>query len=106
MDVAVYFGPEQLESILANRKKDLGIAFESGRRLGHELAFTPASTSAEAGASEFDPSYFPPSERHSTAMRKMLLRACNGRSCLISDAVRNSEHEAPRPCANQTVSSA
>ncbi|MCK1518365.1 Ti-type conjugative transfer relaxase TraA [Bradyrhizobium sp. 190] len=28
----------QLESILANRKKDLGIAFESGRRLGHELA--------------------------------------------------------------------
>jgi hypothetical protein len=28
----------QLESILANRKKDLGIAFESGRRLSHELA--------------------------------------------------------------------
>ncbi|HTF77018.1 MAG TPA: AAA family ATPase, partial [Bradyrhizobium sp.] len=30
----------QLESILANRKRDLGIAFESGRRLGKELAFT------------------------------------------------------------------
>jgi Ti-type conjugative transfer relaxase TraA len=30
----------QLESILANRKKDLGISFESGRRLGQELAFT------------------------------------------------------------------
>jgi Ti-type conjugative transfer relaxase TraA len=30
----------QLESILANRKHDLGIAFESGRRLGQELAFT------------------------------------------------------------------
>ena len=30
----------QLESILANRKQDLGIAFESGRRLGQELAFT------------------------------------------------------------------
>ena len=30
----------QLESILANRKKDLGIAFESGRRLGLELAFS------------------------------------------------------------------
>ena len=30
----------QLESILANRKRELGIAFESGRRLGHELAFT------------------------------------------------------------------
>ena len=29
----------QLESILANRKRDLGIAFESGRRLGQELAF-------------------------------------------------------------------
>jgi Ti-type conjugative transfer relaxase TraA len=29
----------QLESILADRKKDLGIAFESGRRLGRELAF-------------------------------------------------------------------
>jgi Ti-type conjugative transfer relaxase TraA len=30
----------QLESILANRKRELGIAFESGRRLGLELAFT------------------------------------------------------------------
>ena len=30
----------QLESILANRKHDLGIAFETGRRLGQELAFT------------------------------------------------------------------
>ena len=30
----------QLESILANRKQELGIAFESGRRLGQELAFT------------------------------------------------------------------
>ena len=30
----------QLESILAIRKKDLGICFESGRRLGQELAFT------------------------------------------------------------------
>jgi Ti-type conjugative transfer relaxase TraA len=30
----------QLESILANRKRDLGIALESGRRLGQELAFT------------------------------------------------------------------
>ena len=30
----------QLESILANRKRDLGIAFESGRRLGLELAFS------------------------------------------------------------------
>ena len=29
----------QLESMLASRKLDLGIAFESGRRLGQELAF-------------------------------------------------------------------
>ncbi|MCP3462759.1 Ti-type conjugative transfer relaxase TraA [Bradyrhizobium sp. CCGUVB23] len=30
----------QLESLLANRKRELGIAFDSGRRLGIELAFT------------------------------------------------------------------
>jgi hypothetical protein len=30
----------QLESILANRKRDLGIGAESGRRLGLELAFS------------------------------------------------------------------
>jgi len=30
----------QLESILANRKRDLGIGIESGRRLGQELAFS------------------------------------------------------------------
>jgi hypothetical protein len=30
----------QLESLLANRKRELGISLESGRRLGHELAFT------------------------------------------------------------------
>jgi hypothetical protein len=30
----------QLESILEGRKRDLGISFESGRRLGAELAFT------------------------------------------------------------------
>jgi hypothetical protein len=30
----------QMESLLENRKRELGIAFESGRRLGLELAFT------------------------------------------------------------------
>jgi hypothetical protein len=30
----------QLESILAGRKQQLGIAFETGRRLGAELAFS------------------------------------------------------------------
>jgi len=29
----------QMESLLANRKRELGITFESGRRLGRELAF-------------------------------------------------------------------
>ena len=29
----------QLESLLANRKRELGIAFESGRRLGQAMAF-------------------------------------------------------------------
>ncbi|MFX5336388.1 hypothetical protein ABTD37_20505, partial [Acinetobacter baumannii] len=28
-----------MESLLSNRKRELGIAFESGRRLGQELAF-------------------------------------------------------------------
>ena len=65
-----------------------------------------ASTSAEAGASEFDPSDLPPSLRHGTATGKTLLRACNGLPCLVSAAVRNSQQEAARPCANQTVSSA
>jgi hypothetical protein len=30
----------QLESILANRKLELGISFDTGRSLGRELAFT------------------------------------------------------------------
>ena len=30
----------QMESILAGRKKDLGIGIDSGRSLGRELAFT------------------------------------------------------------------
>ena len=39
-DMAKSLGRDpQLESILANRKRDLGIAFESGQSLGRELAF-------------------------------------------------------------------
>lgn len=30
----------QLESILASRKRELGIGYDTGRRLGAELAFT------------------------------------------------------------------
>jgi Ti-type conjugative transfer relaxase TraA len=37
-----------------------------------------ASILEEAGASEFDPSYFPPTLRHSTATPETLLRARNG----------------------------
>jgi hypothetical protein len=29
----------QMESLLANRKRELGISFDSGRSLGRELAF-------------------------------------------------------------------
>ena len=63
-----------------------------------------ASTSAEAGASESDPSDLPPFERYSTAMCKMPLRACKTLSCLVSEAVSNSEQEAAWPCETQTVS--
>jgi len=30
----------QLESVLASRKRELGIAYDTGRKLGAELAFT------------------------------------------------------------------
>jgi hypothetical protein len=93
----------QLESILANRKKDLGIAFESGRRLARSWPSPTASTSAEA--SEFDPSDLPPVLRHSTMTGKTLLRALECLPCLVSAAVRNRQQEVARPCANQIVSS-
>lgn len=32
----------QMESILANRKQELGITFDGGRRLGAEIAFHQA----------------------------------------------------------------
>ena len=51
-----------------------------------------------SGHSESDPSDLPPFERHSTAMCKILLRACDDLSCLASNALRNSEQEAVPPC--------
>ena len=33
----------------------------------------------------------------------MRLRACNRLSCLVSDAVRNSQQQAARPCANRII---
>jgi hypothetical protein len=61
----------QLESILANRKRELGIAFESGRRLGHELAFTHG---IDLGRGSRDrslehPSDLPPTLRHAATSR-------------------------------------
>ncbi len=90
----------QLESILANRKRELGIAFESAANSDTNWPSLTALISAEVGASKFDPSDLPLILRHSTAMHKMLLRARNSLSCLVSDAVRNSEQEAARPCEN------
>ena len=56
-----------------------------------------ASTSVEAGASEFEPSDLPPTLRHSTATSKILLRVLECLSCLVSAVVRNSQQEAARP---------
>ena len=94
----------QMESILANRKIELGIAFETGRRLGLELAFATASTSAEAEDSESDPSDLPPlSATHDVAKNSL---AQPQRLFLSgSAAVRSSQQEAARPCASQSVSS-
>jgi hypothetical protein len=60
---------------------------------------------AEAAASEFDPSDLPPTLRHCTVTGKTLLRVLECLPCLVSAVVRNSQQEAARPCANQTVSS-
>ena len=43
---------------------------------------------------------------YATSRVKTLLRVLECLSCLVSAAVRNSQQEAARPCANQTVSSA
>ena len=85
----------QLESILANRKQELGIAI-SNQAAGsaRNSPSLTASTLAEAGASEFDPSDLPPSLRHATTSRTTLLPALNCLSCLVSAAVRNSQQEA------------
>ena len=68
----------QMESILANRKRELGISYETGKQAagsGHKLAFAHGIDLGRAGASEFDLSYFPPFQLHGTAMCKKLLRA-------------------------------
>ncbi len=65
-----------------------------------------ASTSAEAGASDFNPAYFPPPMRHSTTTPKSLLHNNKSLLCLVPAAVRNNRQEAAQPCPHQTVSSA
>jgi len=84
----------QLESILASRKRDLGIAFESGRRLGQELAFTHGIDLGRGRGIEFDPSDLPPTLRRSTVTGKTLLRVLECLPCLVSAVVRNSQQEA------------
>ena len=96
----------QLESLLANRKRELGIG-DSNRAVGlatNSPSHT-ASTLAEAGASGFDPSDLPPPLRHRSMPCRMLLHASECLSCLVPAAVRNSQQEAAQPCDNQTVSS-
>ncbi len=64
-----------------------------------------ASTSVEAGASGI--SSHPICRRLCATLRqveKTLLPSCNSLSCLVSEAVRNHQQEAARPCA-KTVSS-
>jgi len=58
----------QLESILANRKIELGIQIESGRRLGLELAFSHGIDLGRGRGIGIYFAYFPPSVRHGTTM--------------------------------------
>ena len=97
----------QLESILANRKRELGISFEirppARPRIGLHPRHRPRPRPGHRNLTH-------PIYRRlfatATTRWKMLLRARKRLSCLVSDAVRNSEQEAARPCENQTVSSA
>lgn len=52
-----------------------------------------------------NPSYVPPLLRHGHTLRFCVLRGTERLSCLVSAAIRNSQQEAPQPCANQIVSS-
>ena len=96
----------QLESILANRKQELGIAFRirpparpgTGLHSRHRPRQRPGHRNLT----------HPICRRLYATLRrrrKTLLPARNCLSCLVSGAVRNSQQEAARPCANQTVSS-
>ena len=90
-----------------SRKRDLGIAFESGRRLGLELAFTPRHRPRQRpGHRTVELSYFPPPLRHTTTTSKYLLHNNKSSLCLVSAIVRNTQQEAAQPCSYQTVSSA
>jgi hypothetical protein len=65
----------QLESILANRKRELGIAFESGRRIGLELAFSHGIDLGRGRDIGIWSIHLRPSARHGTATQETLLRA-------------------------------
>jgi hypothetical protein len=97
----------QLESLLANRKRELGIGgnFGSGRRLGDELAFTHGIELGRGRSIGSEPADLPPPLRHSALPRRTLLHAPECLSCLVPAAVRSNRQEAGQPCGNQTVSS-
>ena len=97
----------QLESLLANRKSELGIGgnFEigppAGPRIGLHSRHRPRQRPGHRNLN-------PPICRRLYATRYAVpnpLAASECLSCLVSAAVRNSQQEAARPCENQTVSS-
>ena len=80
--------------------------FESGRRLGQRIGLHPRHRPWQRPGHR---NLIHPICRRlyatATMTCKTLLRALQCLSCLVSAAVRNSQQEAARPCANQTVSS-
>ena len=81
----------QLESILANRKIELGIAFETGRRLGQELAFSHGIDLGRGRGIGIDPSIY---RRHFPTVRRRVKSSCVlemlALSCLSSRHQRGS----------------
>ena len=97
----------QLESILANRKRELGIAFESGRRLGRELGFTRGLDLGRGRGIEI--STYPVFRRFYATARR---HGKNSLACPTTGPVLSAQmlskpasRRQREPCANQTGSS-
>jgi hypothetical protein len=65
----------QLESIPPTARETSVSRSNQAASSGWNLPSITASTSAEAGASDFNPTYFPPPVRNAKTKRKTLLRA-------------------------------